>query len=328
MGTQQVSASPCAPPGPAGIPAPASGVVHVNVRHTAGFTVIGNHLSRHRGLSLTAIGLSVHIQSLPAGAKVGIKHLAARFPESETRIAAALRELEAAGYLHRSRVRLPDGRVVTRTVSRNRPDAVPPVATERPGAPQPPPAPAPQPTAPTPAPAAPVPRPTPVSAPQTGAAPVPGPEEASAPSGPVAPARPEPPPLPRPRSAAPELARVAVALLADLRRHAPRLMLSERDMDTLAPGVVTWLERGARPEAVRHALTADLPDPLKHPAGLLRHRITTLLPPPLPGDRDLAVPTPPRAAVVPLQNCDRCDRAFRSRHPGHCRDCRDGHDGH
>ncbi|WP_406146630.1 helix-turn-helix domain-containing protein [Streptomyces sp. NBC_01012] len=311
MGTQQVSAPPCAPPGPAGVSGPTSGVIHVNVRHTAGFTVIGNHLSQHRGLSLVAVGLAVHIQSLPAGAKIGIKRLAERFPESETRIAAALRELEAAGYLHRSRLRLADGRVVTRTVSYNQPGAEAPAVavpqqrqrqrTARPvaAAPASPPAPAPAPTPP----------PHPPSAPL----PVHGP----APTARTAP----PPPLPRPSTAAPELHRAAAALLADLRRHAPELALAERDVEALAPGVAAWLEREARPEDVRRALTADLPVPLKHPAKLLRHRITALLPPPLPGAHEL---TPVRRAgiVIPLQNCDHCDRAFRSRHPGPCRDCR------
>ncbi|MDQ0933477.1 hypothetical protein QFZ49_003417 [Streptomyces turgidiscabies] len=74
-----------------------SGVVHDNARHTTRFTVIGNHLAQHPELSLLAIGLSVHIQSLPAGARVDIKTLTARFPEGADRIAAALRELETHG---------------------------------------------------------------------------------------------------------------------------------------------------------------------------------------------------------------------------------------
>ncbi|MFD8370472.1 helix-turn-helix domain-containing protein [Streptomyces sp. NPDC059688] len=97
------------------------GVVHDNARHTTRFTVIGNHLTQHRELSLLAIGLACHIQSLPTGAPVDIKSLTARFPEGPTRIAAALRELEAHGYLRRTRERVPDGRIVTRTVSCNMP---------------------------------------------------------------------------------------------------------------------------------------------------------------------------------------------------------------
>ncbi|EFL40287.1 conserved hypothetical protein, partial [Streptomyces griseoflavus Tu4000] len=97
------------------------GVTHDNSRHTARFTVIGNHLAQHPDLSLLAIGLACHIQSLPTGAPIGIKTLAARFPEGPTRIAAALRELETHGYLRRTRERTPTGRIVTRTVSCNQP---------------------------------------------------------------------------------------------------------------------------------------------------------------------------------------------------------------
>ncbi|MFF8291530.1 helix-turn-helix domain-containing protein [Streptomyces sp. NPDC016309] len=97
------------------------GVIHDNSRHTTRFTVIGNHLAQHTELSLLAIGLAVHIQSLPSGAQIDIGTLADRFPEGRTRIAGALRELEAHGYLRRTRVRTEGGRIVTRTVSCNQP---------------------------------------------------------------------------------------------------------------------------------------------------------------------------------------------------------------
>ena len=102
-------------------PEPGGGLTHDNTRHTTRFTVIGNHLTQHAELSLLAIGLACHIQSLPQGARVDIKSLTLRFPEGATRIAAALRELEAHGYLRRERVRAPGGRIVTRTVSCNQP---------------------------------------------------------------------------------------------------------------------------------------------------------------------------------------------------------------
>jgi len=97
------------------------GVAHVDDRHDEEFTIVGNHLAQHPDLSLTAIGLATHIQSLPTGTLVGIKALAAKFPEGETRIAAALRELEKHGYLSRTKERLPSGRIVTRTTSYNKP---------------------------------------------------------------------------------------------------------------------------------------------------------------------------------------------------------------
>ncbi|WCN06819.1 helix-turn-helix domain-containing protein [Streptomyces sp. M92] len=99
------------------------GVEHEHHPHHDNFTVVGNHLLQHPELSLTAIGLAVHIQSLPAGAPVGIKTLAGKFPEGEIRIAAALRELEEHGYLARTKERLQSGRVVTRTVFRSKPRA-------------------------------------------------------------------------------------------------------------------------------------------------------------------------------------------------------------
>ncbi|MEV6472831.1 hypothetical protein [Streptomyces sp. NPDC051657] len=303
-------------------PLPVSGVLHVTIPHTSRFTVVGNHLAQHAELSLTAIGIGVHIQSLPAGSKVGIKALAARFAEGETTIASALRELETRGYLHRTRERLANGRMITRTVFCDQPSAllrggavmpvavvpVTPVAVVTPE------------VVVTPV----VPRPVPASAPALPPAPepTPVPEEAHPPVrvpsriAPTSPRR----PLPQPREPSPELHRAASALLADLRRHAPELVLSEGDVEELVPGAAAWLERGAHPDAIRHALTTELPQPPKYPAKIVRHRLTALLPPPLPGAQELAPVS--RTPVTPFQTCEGCDRAFRSPAPGHCRDCR------
>ncbi|MFI0780030.1 helix-turn-helix domain-containing protein [Streptomyces sp. NPDC021212] len=253
-------------------------------RHPNRYTIVGNHLTQHRELSLTAIGLGAHIQSLPEGASVDIRTLSARFPEGRDRIAAALRELEAYGYIERSRERTTEGRMVTRTVSYNHPEATRARRTREP-----------QPVRPV----------QPVR-----------PERERQPERP---APPPPPPLPQPNKPAPTHP-VATALLTTLRRADDRLLLSERDVRRLAPGVAVWLERGAAPDAVRRTLTANLPPDLRYPAAFLAHRLTELLPPPLPA----ATPTAPgsRPAVVPLRNCNGCDRAFRSAAPGRCRDCR------
>ncbi len=318
-------------------PVPPSGVLHAVIPHTSRFTVVGNHLAQHAELSLVAIGIGVHIQSLPAGSKVGIKALAARFPEGEVKIACALRELEAHGYLHRTRVRLAKGRVATRTVFCNQPGAVlrggvvpvvgpavrvpalaPAVVREHIRVPEPEPVAVPT-AIPQPRPE---PEPVPVPEPRLVPEPVPVPQALHAPvrlpsrTAPTQPRR----PLPHPQSLTPELRQAAAALLADLRRHAEELVLSEQDVEELIPGVAAWLERDAPTDAIRRALTADLPQPLKHPARLVRHRLTALLPPPLPGIHDLALPR--RAPVTPFQTCDGCERAFRSHDPGHCRDCR------
>ncbi|POX55402.1 DNA-binding protein [Streptomyces sp. Ru71] len=278
MDTQHFSAPPCAQP------LNRRGITHINSRHTERFTVIGNHLAQHRELSLTAIGLAAHIQSLPAGAPVGIKALAARFPEGETRIAAALRELEAHGYLARIRERLPNGRVVTYTVSYNQPTA------ER-------------------------------AAPRREARPTPPPQPPPAPVS-EAPPAPPPPPLPEPQAPDLDRHRAATAVLATLHHHDPRLLLSERAVRQLAPAVAAWLERGAHPDAVRHALTANLPrEPLRNPAALLAHRLTDLLPPPPPATPPPADrPAPP----LPIHNCEGCERGIRTPRPGgYCRDCRE-----
>ncbi|MFD4502133.1 helix-turn-helix domain-containing protein [Streptomyces sp. NPDC058457] len=278
MDTKNPSAPSCAKPRVAAKKHPnrgsGGGLIHENTRHTSHFVVIGNDLAQHPDLSGLAVGIGVHIQSLPTGARVDIKTLAERLKEGRTRIAAALRELEAVGYLRRERVRLPDGRIITRTVFCNRPGH------------------------------------------SSGAR---RPEAAARPKPPQKPARKALPPVPRPACPSPALLQKALDLLADLRRHDSRLLLSAVEADHLAPGVAAWLERDIAPSAVRHALTADLPaEPLHRPAALLAHRLTDRLPAPPP----FRAPAPPPAAPTRIHNCDSCDRGFRAPAPGLCRDCR------
>ncbi|WP_329220779.1 hypothetical protein [Streptomyces microflavus] len=318
-------------------PLPARGVIHIAIRHTDRFTVVGNDLAQHPGLSTTAVGFAVRIQSLPQGTEVGIKALAARFPEGEKLIAAALRELEAHGYLQRARTRLPNGRIVTRTVFCNQPTALlRPRAAAAP--PQLPPAARPitthaQASEPTVKPeASPEPDPQPEPTPDPVATPDPPapratPPQAAAPPfvrlvpPPTAP-KPPRPPLPRPRELTPELERISTALLSDLRHHAPQFTLSEEHVRELVPGVAAWLERDAHPDTIRHTLTINAPEPVNYPYQFVKHRLTVLLPPPLPGAHDLTPPPARRNPVTPFQTCDGCERAFRAPTPGHCRDCR------
>lgn len=288
-----------------------SGVVHVNVQHTDHYTVVGNHLAQHRALSLVAIGLALHIQSLPAGAEVGIKPLARRFPEGEIRIAAGLRELEAHGYLKRSRVRTEGGRLATRTVSYNRP-RTPGTHPDPPNPPPPDRAPVPEP-APEPGPvresmAVAVAVAAPVAEPQSGPAPEPAPTSVAAP---------EPVPVEAPEAPVP-VRQEAVDLLARLRVDDPRLLLAERDVRQLAPGVTAWLDRGADPEAVRYALTGDLPADMRSPAAVIGYRLRAGIPPRMP---TAPAPAPQARRPDPFQTCDGCERAFRAPAPGRCRDC-------
>ncbi|MCX4801970.1 helix-turn-helix domain-containing protein [Streptomyces sp. NBC_01214] len=279
MADQQLSA-------PARVP---SGIRHINHEHRRGYVKIGNHLAQHRELSMTAIGLATHIQSLPTGRKVTIKALAERFPEGEVRIAAALRELEAHGYLARFQERLPSGRVVTCTVSYNNPPARSAETTRERREPQ----------------SSPAPTPAPAPAPAPEPAPEPAPDEAPA----DAPAD------------VPEVELRARELLARLRLRDPRLALSERDTVRMAPVAAVWLERGLVPGAVTAALTRGLPPTVIHsPAGLLAHRLREQLPPRLP-DPWAAHPVLPDREVHPLRTCEKCDLAFRSPTSGLCRGC-------
>ncbi|MEV6200254.1 helix-turn-helix domain-containing protein [Streptomyces sp. NPDC051771] len=263
----------------------ARGLVHRNVRLTTRYVVVSNELARHPDLTVAAIGLAVILQSLPAGASVGIKALAERTKGlSEMKIAAALRELEAAGFLARTRERLPDGRFVPRTISYNRPGADREAVRETKAAQE--------------------------AREGQGAR-----EAQEGPPAPKVPERRAAPPKPSSPPPLPVRHHASVTLLAGLRGREPRLLLSERDVRRLAPGVTEWLERGAHPEAVSRTLCADLPPDLAHPAGIVAYRLATLIPPPLPAG-PVARPAPD-----PFQSCDDCDLAFRAPEPGLCVAC-------
>ncbi|MFJ7064100.1 helix-turn-helix domain-containing protein [Streptomyces sp. NPDC101115] len=257
-------------------------------------------------MSGLAIGIGVHIQSVPAGAPVDIKTIAKKMREGTTRT-AAMRELEAHGYLRRERVRLPSGRIVTRTVFCNQPgqgragSARPKPPTSRPN---------------------PEPRPEPEPGPEPESERKPVPHWPAVPHRSGGPPRPGGPPrrralpaVPQPGYPAADPLLTAVGVLTELRAVDPRLLLFADDTKHLAPGVAAWLEREASSDAVRHALTADLPEPLYRPAALLAHRLTALLP----------APPPFRAPRQhPYQICEGCERPFRApaSAPTLCRDCR------
>ncbi|MFF1275339.1 helix-turn-helix domain-containing protein [Streptomyces marokkonensis] len=295
-----------------------SGVTHVRTYQSGQYVVVGNHLAQHRELSLTAIGLATHIFSLPESTPVDIRSLAERFPEGRERIASALRELEAHGYLERVREHTESGRLVTRTYAHHTPQAAraalstlprPVRAVGRGG------------TGRTSAGVGGEPREAPKDDDQAPAepevvedpeVPAPVPVECATARPPREPARREP------------RFEEAVTLLAGLRRTDARLILSLRDVNRLAPSVIDWFDRGATPAAVHRTLTADLPAVMKHPAGVIAYRLRELLPPPLPA---LPAPPPPTAGSsgpYPFQDCDGCDRVFRAPAPGRCRDCRSG----
>lgn len=299
-----------------------SGVTHIREFQPDRYTIVGNHLAQHRELSLTAIGLAVHVLSLPEGAQVDIRTLAARFPEGRDRIAFALRELEAGGYVDRVRERVADGRVVTHTYAYNAPAltrARGRVSGELRDAPAASTAPTTQVTPVTPV--------TPITTAVTPGTPL-------TPVTPLTPAVddecPEEPVPPTPEDAAePEPPRSehhdkAESLLVGLRRADARFTLSARDVRRLIPAVVAWFDNGADRDAVHYALTADLPALVRHPAGLLAHRLEELLPPPLPSSPEPSADADTEPSLpYPIQDCEgECNRVFRAPEPGRCRDCR------
>ncbi|MEU3937029.1 helix-turn-helix domain-containing protein [Streptomyces sp. NPDC029044] len=281
-----------------------SGVTHVRAYQPDRYTIVGNHLAQHRELSLTAIGLATHILSLPEGAPVDIRSLAERFPEGRDRIAFALRELEARGYLERVRERTEAGRLYTRTYAHHVPAARTAARTAD----------------------------GPVIGAQAGET-TQEDDQASDPldapslgGGQPAPqASPTPPETRGSEHTAPGRHHdKAVALLAGLRRTDDRLTLSRRQVERLAPAVAAWFDGGATTAVVHRVLTADLPDDMRHPAGVIAHRLEHLLPPPLPANPPVVFTHAGTARYRPhpFQTCDGCERAFRAPHAGRCRDCR------
>ncbi|WP_461110696.1 hypothetical protein [Streptomyces calidiresistens] len=150
----------------------------------------------------------------------------------------------------------------------------------------------------------------------------------------VAPPVPVPLPVPRPRPPAadhratgsptpgPEPSGRAVALLAGLRRHDPRLCLSAAETHALAPVVERWFTAGATPGEVVHALINNLPAAfLSRPAALLGHRLRTHLP--APRFRPPADSPAPEHGRPPIRTCAGCHEvAFRSTTRTHCTACR------
>ncbi|MFH9956986.1 helix-turn-helix domain-containing protein [Streptomyces roseolus] len=269
-------------------------MVHETTRHTRDFTVITNRLLQHPTIGGVAIAVGCHMMSVAEGTSVTIRCLADRLGFSRQKVADALHALEEHGYLRRTVIRTAGGRLITETVICHNPSAPAPrrPRPRRPAAP--PPA-----RAQNPAPDL---TPTPVPTPKPAPGPTPRPL----------------PPVPRPGFPAKELLRAALHVLVGLRDTDPRLYVSEADARNLAPGVAAWLERGASPQVIHHALTTDLPrEPLYRPAALLAHRLTAHLPPAPP----LTAPPAPSPTLAPLQHCEACDKCFRAPPTAPCPGC-------
>lgn len=296
--------------------APVSGAIHVRTRLSGNFTILANRLAQRQGSAVT-VGVALYINSMPDGTPVTIEALQKHFTEGETVISRALRELEADGWLERRLFRGSDGRLRTRTLIYALPELADPDGASETAQPEPSrletatSLPSPRTEQPEPGPAA-------TAAPQADPGERPEPSPAPVPSAEPAP-QPEPgaetPALPDPGPSAPASPH-ACAILTELGAVDPRLTLSRREVDRLAPGVDAWLASGVRPARITGTLTADLPVGFRsRPAAVLAWRLAELRPAPSPE------PAPPAAPVAPLRNCPGCDRAHRSHTPGLCPFC-------
>ncbi|MFJ5225746.1 hypothetical protein [Streptomyces sp. NPDC088400] len=79
-------------------------------------------------------------------------------------------------------------------------------------------------------------------------------------------------------SRVPERSRAYTVLVAVGRRN-PAVSLSAADCAALEPLAAEWFVRGATEEDVLRTLTDGLPVPVHHPAGLIRERLKSKLPP-------------------------------------------------
>ncbi|MCE7080504.1 hypothetical protein [Streptomyces sp. ST2-7A] len=112
-----------------------------------------------------------------------------------------------------------------------------------------------------------------------------------------------------------------------LRRRDPRLVVSERECRTLAPGITAWLDRGMSEAEVARALCQGLPTVLRgRAAGILAWRLRAHLPPPTPAPAPITTPDPaPAPGREKPTSCRGCHNVMLRPESGltHCRACRE-----
>lgn len=90
----------------------ASQLLIVRRRHTGNFTQIPNSLIRNEHLSLKALGVIVHLLSLPPGYRISLEGLCAARKEGETAMRTAIQQLESLNYMRIVRERSASGRFI------------------------------------------------------------------------------------------------------------------------------------------------------------------------------------------------------------------------
>ena len=90
----------------------ASQLLIVRRRHAGNFTQIPNSLIRNEHLSLKALGVIVHLLSLPPGYRISLEGLCAARKEGETAMRTAIQQLERLNYMRIVRERAASGRFI------------------------------------------------------------------------------------------------------------------------------------------------------------------------------------------------------------------------
>ncbi|MGA5044089.1 MarR family transcriptional regulator [Streptomyces arboris] len=116
----------------------------------------------------------------------------------------------------------------------------------------------------------------------------------------------------------------AYQALAQLGQVDRRVGLSAEECDALEGLAAAWLERGVTGEYVVHALTAGLPQSVDSPAGFVRRRLETKIPPHQPTAGPAHPPPPGTPAPRVLVECAECGAPGRPEAlpDGLCRPCR------
>lgn len=286
-------------------------------KHTSGYVQIPNTIARHRGLSLEARGLLVHLLSLPESNGATVEKVCAQVSNGRRSVSKAMNELIEAGYVRRAKLQDPEtGRWVTMTTVADTPDSAVFTIT----------------TATADAVTSPTDR-FPTVGIATGRAVGGSPigrkteEEKDTTTPTPAPAQ-EAAPLVAESAEkggegentflnkiSREMAKEARRILERLSLH-KSLPLTDQEIGRLAPKVVPWLREDYRSDDILKCLTTALPEQIDSVPGLISHRLRNFSP-------VRSVPQQPSKPPVERAHCEVCEAPFPVGHIGGvCRNCK------
>ncbi|MFI9721474.1 hypothetical protein ACIHFE_17780 [Streptomyces sp. NPDC052396] len=237
---------------------------------TTHFTQVPNEIIRHPRLSSEAVRLLLWLLSQPDTGELCLSEAARRAGIKPTAFQRAKSQLCQEGYAHEWRRQGPGGRWVTTQLIANTPLTGDEAAAIRDGDRPPPPS-----------------GRKPVVGRPRGRAVGGQPPNTEGKTDTHPPTRPQPDPQPAPQSAPPptprdflpeELVERGALILASVSSREPRLPLTGREVEQLAPLAADWLLRGAGARQLREQLTTGLPEPVHHPAALVGDRLRRKLP--------------------------------------------------